>query len=115
MIGIVNHSDEDGFSFISSERLPAGMFVFYLEGERKVMCRVKYGVPLKQYPQEFLMDMEISPDDVSAFYGFDLQDFKYYSYSTSAVGFFDASMGEFINPRTNPASGVKIGRAGEDV
>ena len=115
MIGIVNHSDEEGFSFISSERLPAGMFAFYLEGERKVLCRVKYGEPLKQYPQEFLMDMELSPDDVSAFYGFDLQDFKYYSYSTSVVGFFDASMGEFINPRTNPASGVKIDRAGEDV
>ena len=77
MIGIVNHSDEEGFSFISSERLPAGMFAFYLEGERKILCRVKYGEPLKQYPQEFLMDMEISPDDVSAFYGSDLQDFKY--------------------------------------
>ncbi|CAG1004174.1 hypothetical protein METP3_03584 [Methanosarcinales archaeon] len=115
MIGIVNHSDEEGFSFISSERLPAGMFAFYLEGERKILCRVKYGEPLKQYPPEFLMDMEISPDDVSAFYGFDMQDFKYYSYSTSVVGFFDASMGEFINPRTNPASGVKIDRAGEDV
>ena len=31
------------------------------------------------------------------------------------MGYFDASMGEFINPRTNPASGMRIDRAGEDI
>ena len=93
MIGIVNHSDEEGFSFISGERLPAGMFACYNEGERKILCRVKHGEPLKQYPQEFLMDMELSPDDVSAFYGLDPQDFKYYSYSASVVGYFDTCDG----------------------
>ena len=41
MIGIVNHSDEEGFSFISDERLPAGMFVCYHEEERNILCRVK--------------------------------------------------------------------------
>ena len=115
MIGIVNHSDEEGFSFISDERLPAGMFVCYHEEERNILCRVKNGEPLKQYPQEFLLDMELSPDEVSAFYGLDPQDFKNYSYSSSVVGYFDASMGEFINPRTNPASGMRIDRAGEDI
>src|SRR4030067_3054952 len=115
MIGIVNHSDVEGFTFISQERLPAVMFASYHEGEKQILCRVKNAEPLKQYPQEFLMDMELSPDDVCAFYGFDPQDFKYYSYSASVVGYFDIAMGEFINPRTNPASGVKIHRAGEDV
>ncbi len=115
MIGIVNHSDEEGFTFISSARLPSGMFACYHEADRKILCRVKNAEPLKQYPQEFLMDMELSPDDVCAFYGFEPQDFKYYSYSASVVGYFDNAMGEFINPRTNPASGVRILRAGEDV
>src|SRR5659263_773925 len=100
MIGIVNHSDEEGFSFISGERLPGGMFACYLADERKILCRVKHGEPLKQYPQEFLLDMELSPDEVSLFYGLDPRDFKYYSYSASVVGYFDASMGEFVNPRT---------------
>lgn len=115
MIGIVNHSDEDGFTFISARMLPAGMFACYRDEDRKVLCRVKHGEPLKHYPQEFLTDMEISPDDVSMFYGFDPQDFKYYSYSASVVGYFDNTLGEFINPRTNPAAGVRIDRAGEDV
>jgi DNA helicase HerA-like ATPase len=115
MIGIVNHSDEEGFTFISSERLPSGMFACYHEADRKILCRVKHAEPLNEYPQEFLMDMELSADDVSAFYGLDPQDFKYYSYSASVVGYFDASMGEFVHPRTNPASGVKMHRAGEDV
>src|SRR3990170_4829918 len=83
MIGIVNHSDEDGFTFISSRTLPAGMFACYRDEGRKVLCRVKHWEPLKHYPQEFLTDMEISPDDVSMFYGFAPQDFKYYSYSAS--------------------------------
>jgi DNA helicase HerA-like ATPase len=115
MIGIVNHSDEEGFTFISSERLPSGMFACYHEADRKILCRVKHAEPLNEYPQEFLMDIELSADDVSVFYGLDPQDFKYYSYSASVVGYFDAPMGEFIHPRTNPASGVKIQRAGEDV
>lgn len=115
MIGIVNHSDEEGFTFISGERLPAGMFACYHESERKILCRVKHGEPLNQYPQEFLMDVELSPGDVSGFFGFDPDDFKYYSYSASVVGYFDKAMGEFINPRTNPACGVKIEGAGEDV
>ncbi len=115
MIGIVNHSDEEGFTFISSKRLPSGMFASYQESERKILCRVKHGEPLNQYPQEFLMDVSLSADDISTFCGFDPQDFQYYSYSASVVGYFDSAMGEFINPRTNPASGVKIDRAGEDV
>jgi len=115
MIGIVNHSDEEGFTFISSERLPSGMFACYHEADRKILCRVKHAKPLNEYPQEFLMDMELSADDVSAFYGLDPLDFKYYLYSASVVGYFDTLMGEFVHPRTNPASGVKIDRAGEDV
>jgi len=38
-----------------------------LKEKENILCRVKYGEPLKQYPPEFLMDMELSPDEVSAF------------------------------------------------
>ncbi len=115
MIGTVNFSDEEGFTFISSERIPNGMFVSYNDSGKKILCRVKHGEPTKQYPQEFLMDNELDADEISGFYGLDPQDFKYYSYSAVVVGYFDAVMGEFVNPRTNPACGVKIGRAGENV
>ncbi len=115
MIGTVNFSDEEGFTFISGERIPKGVFVVYADSGKKILCRVKHGEPIKQYPEEFLLDNELDADEVSGFYGLDPQDFKYYSYSASVVGYFDAAMGEFINPRTNPQCGVKIGRAGEDV
>jgi DNA helicase HerA-like ATPase len=115
MIGTVSFSDEEGFTFISKERLPAGMFACYQEAGRNILCRVKQSEPLNQYPQEFLMDAGLSADDVSEFYGLDPQDFKYYSYSASVVGYFDNAMGEFINPRMNPASGVKMFRAGDEV
>jgi DNA helicase HerA-like ATPase len=115
MIGTVNFSDEEGFTFISPERLPKGMFVSYTDAGKKILCRVKHGEPRNQYPEEFLMDLNIEADEISRFYGLDPQDFKYYSYSASVVGYFDNAMGEFINPRTNPACGVKIERAGEAV
>jgi DNA helicase HerA-like ATPase len=115
MIGTVNYSDEEGFTFISSERLPAGMFACYHEAGRKILCRIKCGEPLNQYPQEFLMDGDISADEISGFYGLDPLDFKYYTYSASVVGYFDGAMVEFINPRTNPPCGQKIERAGQDI
>ncbi len=111
MIGTVNFSDEEGFTFISSERIPKGMFVAYADSGKKILCRVKHGEPTKQYPEEFLLDNEVSADEISCFYGLDPQDFKYYSYSASVVGYFDVVMGEFVNPRTNPPCGAKIGRA----
>lgn len=113
MIGTVNYSNEEGFTFISRERLPKGMFVCYAEAGKKILSRVKHGEPLNRYPEEFLMDMSIEADEVSGFYGLDPQDFKYYSYSADVVGYFDAALGEFINPRTNPACGVRIERAGQ--
>ncbi len=115
MIGTVNYSDEEGFTFISKQKLARGAFVCYLDAERKILCRVKHSEPLNQYPQDFLLDTNIEADEVSKFYGLDTEDFKYYSYAASVIGYFDTTLGEFINPRTNPACGVKIARAGEEV
>jgi len=115
MIGTVNFSDGDGFTFLSHERLPRGMFVCYTDAGKKILCRVRNGEPLNQYPEEFLMNTEIEADDVSRFYGLDPGDFKFYSYSASLVGYFDSVMGEFISPRTNPACGAKIERAGDEI
>ncbi|KCZ71921.1 putative ATPase [Candidatus Methanoperedens nitroreducens] len=115
MIGTVRSSDEEGFTFISRERLPRGMFVCYTDAGKKILCRVKCSEPLNQYPQEFLLDMNIEADEVSGFYGLDPADFKYYSYSAAAIGYFDAILGEFINPRTNPACGQRIEHAGSDI
>jgi DNA helicase HerA-like ATPase len=115
MIGSVSHSNEDGFTFISGERLQSGTFACYHEVGKKILCRIKHSEPLNQYPKEFLMDIELDADEISEFYGLDPLDFKYYSYSASVIGYFDVSLGEFVNPRTNPACGVKIERAGRDV
>ncbi len=115
MIGTVNYSNEEGFTFISHERLPRGMFVSYTDAGKNVLCRVKHCEPLKQYPEDFLMDMNIDADEISRFYGLDPLDFKYYSYSADVVGYFDDELGEFINPRTNPVCGQRIELAEKDV
>ncbi len=114
MIGTVNYSDEDGFTFISCQRLQRGMFVYYTDAGKKILCRVKCSEPLNQYPAEFLFDTNIEADEISRFYGLDPLDFKYYSYSAAVVGYFDIALGEFINPRADPLIGVRIEHAGQD-
>ncbi len=115
MIGTVSFSDDDGFTFISAERLPRGMFVSYADAGKKILCRVGHAEPLNRYPEEFLMDVGLEADDIAGFCGFDPQDFKFFSYSASVIGYFDGAMGEFINPRTNPPCGKKIEHAGKDI
>ncbi len=115
ILGTVSDSDDNGFTFISKQRLPKGLFVTYNEEGKRILCRVMHAKPLNQYPQEFLMDINIEADEISRFYGLDPEDFKYFLYSAMVVGYFDKSMGEFINPRKNPACGTKIRLADDDV
>jgi len=75
MIGSVYNSDKDGFYFISCKLLPRGTFVTYNNSKKDILCRVKYGEPLNIYPYEFLLDNDISADEISEFCGFDINDF----------------------------------------
>lgn len=115
IIGTVSNSDDNGFAFISKQRLPKGLFVTYNEEGKHILCRVMHAQPLNQYPQEFLMDMNIEADEISRFYGLDPEDFKYFLYYGIVVGYFDSNMGEFVNPRKNPACGVKIKIADKEI
>ena len=86
MLGTVSNSDEEGFTFISCERLPAGMFVCYNDAGKNILCRVGHAEPLNHYPQEFLMDMELDADEVSGFYGLDPEDFRNSFYVIHGLG-----------------------------
>jgi hypothetical protein len=104
---VLSHSGED-FTFITSQPLRVGEFVCYLQGERRVLARVKQTEPLAVYPTEFLLDAEVEPAEIAAFYGLDVTDYQYYRTSAVVVGYFDRSLGEFVNPRVKPLSGTMI-------
>ncbi|RLG28140.1 ATP-binding protein [Methanosarcinales archaeon] len=110
-LGIVLRHDKTGFTFITREHLKTWEFVHYQTDRQQILCRVAETEPLTEYPVEFLLDTGISPGDVAEFCGFDPDEFKYFMTKGVVIGYFDESLGEFINPRMNPAAGIVIHRS----
>ena len=110
-LGIVLRHDKTGFTFITREHLKTWEFVHYQTGSQQILCRVAETEPLTEYPVEFLLDTAIVPADVAEFCGFDPDEFKYFMTKGVVIGYFDESLGEFINPRMNPAAGTVIHRS----
>ncbi|HTX43957.1 MAG TPA: ATP-binding protein, partial [Methanocella sp.] len=105
-IGIVKGVEENDISFISSMKLKNGDFVAYKDRwvtpDRFILCRVKYTRSLKPYPDEFLLDSDLSPKAILEFSGMDTEDYDKYLITASIVGYFNESINEFKHPRTMP-------------
>ncbi|PXF57220.1 MAG: ATPase [Candidatus Methanogaster sp.] len=110
-LGIVLRHDKTGFAFITREHLKTWEFVHYQTDCQHILCRVAETEPLTEYPVEFLLDTGITPSDVAEFCGFDPDEFKYFMTKGVVIGYFDENLGEFINPRMNPAAGTVIHRS----
>ncbi|KAF5419326.1 MAG: DNA double-strand break repair helicase HerA [Candidatus Methanogaster sp.] len=110
-LGIVLRHDKTGFTFITREHLKTWEFIHYQTNRQQILCRVAETEPLTEYPVEFLLDTAIAPADVAEFCGFDPDEFKYFITNGVVIGYFDQSLGEFINPRMNPAAGTVIHRS----
>jgi len=110
-LGIVLRHDKTGFTFITKEHLKTWEFIHYQTDRQQILCRVTETAPLTEYPVEFLLDTAISPSDVAEFCGFDPDEFEYYKTRAAVIGYFDENLGEFINPRMNPAAGTVIHRS----
>ena len=110
-LGIVLRHDKTGFTFITREHLKTWEFVHYQTDSQQILCRVAETEPLTEYPVEFLLDTGIIPSDVAEFCGFDPDEFKYFMTKGVVIGYFDERLGEFINPRMNPAAGTVIHRS----
>ena len=110
-LGIVLRHDKTGFTFITREHLKTWEFIHYQTDRQQILCRVAETEPLTEYPVEFLLDTAIVPADVAEFCGFDPGDFEYFMTKGVVIGYFDERLGEFINPRMNPAAGTVIHRS----
>lgn len=92
--------------------IKAGEFVYYqaqVDGEaRDILGRVTQHIPLRQYPDSFLIDPDISPDDVAAALGFEAADYESFEVSVTVLGYYDEALGDFINPRLPPRTGEQV-------
>ncbi len=118
-IGIVKGVEENDMAFVSSQKLKNGDFVAYVDRwvdpERFIICRVKYAHSLKSYPDEFLLDSELSPKAILEFGGMGTEDYDKYLITASIVGYFNESIGEFKHPRTMPDNGESVYAAGQEL
>jgi DNA helicase HerA-like ATPase len=110
------------YTFVTPDaqrQVKTGEFVYYeapVEGEtRSILGRVTDRVPLRLYPDSFMADPAVSPAEVAAMLGFLEQQHELFEMTVAVLGYYDARLGDFINPRVPPESGSPIYIAGDDL
>ena len=111
------------YTFVSrddEQQLKNGEYVYYelLDPEqpgrngstpvRRVLGRILKRVPLQLYPDTFLGEPEISPDQVAAMVGYNALTNELFEIHVAIMGYYDAMTGSFINPWIPPQSGKRI-------
>jgi hypothetical protein len=116
-IGVTKGPGESAqeYVFITSDRegiAKVGEFVYYaieVGGEaRRVLGRVTGRQPVRLLPDGFLADPDVHPADVAAMVGYTGHDYELFEVTVSVLGYYDAVLGDFINPRLPPRAGTPI-------
>ena len=93
------------------QQVKYGEFVYYdaeIDGHnRAILGRVSKRVPLRLYPDSFMANPDVSPQEVADLVGFDQEMHDLFEITTTILGYYDPSMG-FVNPRVPPRSGAPI-------
>jgi uncharacterized protein len=110
------------YTFISRDEqrlLKNGEYVYYeLEGsaaaangaraERQVLGRILRRVPVQLYPDTFLSEPQVPPSQVAALVGFNETATDLFELHVGIMGFYDQTLGTFVNPWIPPQSGTSI-------
>ena len=109
------------FTFITPDKAQAlrvSEFVVYraeVDGqERAILARVTNRRPLRLYPDSFLADPEINPDNVAAVVGYHQQSYELFELTATVIGYYDEALGDFVNPRLPPRTGRPIYLAADE-
>ncbi len=82
---------------------------------RRVLGRIVKRVPLQLYPDTFLAEPEIAPEQVAAMVGYDARANELFELHVAIMGYYDAPTGSFINPWIPPQSGKQIFLADDEM
>lgn len=103
------------FTFVSQDRdytLKSGEFVVYHvdvdDQDRTILARITKRQPLRVYPDAFLSDPGVNPDDVAGLLGYRSRAHELFEVSATVIGYYDGDMGDFIDPRVPPRLGLPI-------
>ncbi len=110
------------YTFVSADceqRLKNGEFVYYRAsvegGERRILGRISKREPVKLFPDSFLSDPSVSPDDVARAIGYSQPERELFELTVTVLGYYDEVFGAFINPRVSPSCGWSIYLAEDDL
>jgi uncharacterized protein len=102
------------FLFITTDsaRARIGEFVYYVardgENERHIIGNITQRKLVRNLPDVFLSDPEISPSVVSSLIGLSSDCGELYEISVETVGYFSRALGDFVNPRIPPNPGDPV-------
>ncbi len=116
------------YTFVSrddDQSLKNGEYVYYeldvpdeltqTPRRQRVLGRIIKRVPLQLYPDTFLAEPEIPPDQVAALVGYDARSNDLFELHVAIMGYFDFATGSFINPWIPPQSGKQIYLADDEL
>lgn len=103
------------YTFITPDRAQtakSGEFVYYqttVDGQpRRVLGRITGRQPIRLFPDSFLADPAAPPAEVAAMIGYAGHDHELFEIGVGILGYYDESLGDFINPRLPPRAGTPI-------
>src|SRR5437764_1081104 len=82
---------------------------------RRVLGRIIKRLPLQLYPDTFLAEPEISPEQVAAMVGYDSRANELFELHVAIMGYYDDPTNSFINPWISTQSGKKIFLAYDEI
>jgi len=86
-----------------------------VQSSRRVLGRIIKRLPLQLYPDTFLAEPEISPEQVAAMVGYDSRANELFELHVAIMGYYDDPTNSFINPWIPPQSGKKIFLADDEM
>lgn len=116
LVGTVKGPGENPhhYIFITSDNLHTkiGEFVYYETatsgGYVQILGSISERRLVRQLPDGFLSNPEISPRTISSLIGCELVEPELYEVVVTVKGYYNQTMGCFVNPRLAPAPGQKI-------
>src|SRR5207247_349513 len=104
----LGHTDPGNVAGTRPSRLAESGNVAGTQASRRVLGRIIKRLPLQLYPDSFLAEPEISPEQVAAMVGYDAHANELFELHVAIMGYYDDPTNSFINPWIPPQSGKKI-------
>jgi hypothetical protein len=76
--------------------------------ERRVLGRILRRVPVQLFPDTFLAEPQVAPEQVAALLGFDQRASDLFELHVAIMGYYDEALATFVNPWIPPSSGTPI-------